>query len=162
MTRTRIFKATLAAAVFTTVAGTAACRGGNDEKSATPTAQIATQTPEQRIDQPLTVDGCLRAGEGGTTFVLTTAQTETGGQVATYHLASAGNVNLGDHVGERVRITGQLETQQHASTQTPATTAGKPTGTAGTPTVSTETDLTVRTMDVSSVQPLGSRCDQDK
>jgi hypothetical protein len=71
-------------------------------------------------------------------------------------------VNLAAHVGQRVSVTGQLQSQQHVSTQTapaPATT-DKPTGTSGTPSVSTETDVTVRTLDVNSVKPLGARCDK--
>ncbi|HEX6972869.1 MAG TPA: hypothetical protein VF147_00625 [Vicinamibacterales bacterium] len=141
-----------------TFGATACNREAKADKDAAPTAQIATETPAQPINQPTTVEGCLRAGEGGTTFVLTAAQSETGSQPATYALTGSGGVNLGDHVGERVSVSGILASQQQASTETPAT-ASKPTGTGGTPTVRTETDLTVRHLDVSSVKSLGERCD---
>lgn len=161
MTRTRILTGTITMALVASALGSAACRGGNDDKNAPPTAQIATQSPEQRLNQPMTVEGCLRAGEGGTTFVLTAAQAETGNQPATYHLVAPGDVKLADHVGERVSVTGQLQSQQQASTRTPAAPAatGKPTGTSGTPTVSTATDVMVRRLDVSSLKPLGGRCE---
>ena len=114
----------------------------------------------QPLNQPLTVDGCLRAGDGASTFVLTTTQTATGAQPATYQLLGAGDVKLADHVGERVTATGTLQAQQQATTQTAPAPADKATGTSGTPTVQTSTELTVRTLEVRSLKPLGDRCDQ--
>lgn len=40
------------------------------------------------------------------------------------------------------------------------TPADKATGTSGRPTVQTETALTVRTLEVASIKPLGDRCDK--
>ena len=148
----------LAAAVILT-AGLAisGCRGSDTDT--TPAAQTAATTPPQPLNQPETVTGCLRAGDAADTFVLTTPQTATGAQPVTYALVSTGNIDLAGHVGERVSIHGTLESQQQATTQSTAQ-AGKPTGTAGTPTVQTETTLTIRRLDVSSLQPLGDRCDR--
>lgn len=39
-------------------------------------------------------------------------------------------------------------------------TVSKQTGTAGTPTVRTQTDLTIRHLEVASIQSRGSRCDK--
>ncbi len=138
---------------------TTACRRSN--KNAPPTAQVQTQTPPQAVNQPVTVTGCLRAGEASDTYVLTTSETKDGMSPATYVLASNNGVNLRDNVGNRVEVTGVLSTEQQVSTTSPATSPrNKPTGTSGTPTISTQTQLDMRRLEVSSVNKLADRCDK--
>jgi hypothetical protein len=136
----------------------AACRSKNNT---TPVAQIQTQTPPQTLNQPITVTGCLRAGDASDTFVLTTSETKDGTTPATYMLASRDTgVNLRDNIGERVEVTGVLNTQQQVSTATPAAPpANKPTGTAGKPSVETQASLDMRRLTVNSVNRLGARCE---
>ncbi len=148
----------MAAAVALT-AGLAFPACGGSDADTTPAAQTAATTPPQPLNQPETVTGCLRAGDAADTFVLTTPQATIGAPPITYALVSTGNIDLAGHVGERVSIHGTLESQQQATTESTAQ-ASKPTGTGGTPTVQTETALTIRRLDVSSVQPLGDRCDR--
>jgi hypothetical protein len=140
-------------------ASTAACRRSNNETP--PVAQIQSQTPPQAVNQPVTLTGCLRAGEASDTFVLTASQTKDGETPATYLLVSKDSgVNFRENVGERVEITGVVTTQQQVSTMTPpAPPANKPTGTAGTPTVETQAKLEMRRLEVNSVNRLGAHCD---
>ncbi len=138
---------------------TVACQ--RSDKSAPPTAQIQAQTPPQPVNQPMTVTGCLRAGEASDTFVLTASETKDGTTPATYVLVSNPGVNLRDNVGNHVSVTGVLSTEQRVATTTPPTAPqNKPTGTSGTPAVSTQTQLDMRKLEVSSVSKLGDRCDK--
>jgi hypothetical protein len=143
-------------AVTATVAmGGAAC---SKTKSQSPSeTQVAgeVRTP----DAPMTVTGCLRAGNLADTFVLTQDASNTGAQeTANYQLVGADGVDLHQHIGQRVQVTGVLASQQEvASRSTP--TQEKPTGTAGKPTVQTETQLDIRTLQVKSVNPQGGKCD---
>jgi hypothetical protein len=128
-------------------------------KNATPTAQMQTATPPQAVNQPMAVTGCLRAGDASDTFVLTSSETKDGTSPATYMLVARNGVNLRDNVGNHVEVTGVLSTEQQVSTTTPSTAPqNKPTGTSGTPTISTQTQLDMRRLDVSSVNKLGDRC----
>ena len=139
--------------------GAAACR--SNKKDTTPVAQIQTQTPPQTVNEPVTVTGCLRAGDASDTFVLTASETKDGTTPATYVLSSSNNgVNLRDNVGERVEVSGVLKTEQQVSTVTPAAPpANKPTGTAGTPTVETQAQLDMRHLAVNSMNRIGGHCD---
>jgi hypothetical protein len=139
--------------------GAAACR--SNKKDTTPVAQIQTQTPPQAVNQPVTVTGCLRAGDASDTFVLTTSETRDGATPATYVVVSnTSGVNLRDNIGERIEVTGVLTTQQQASTTTPpAPPANKPTGTAGTPKMQTQAELDMRRIAVNSVNRVGGHCD---
>jgi len=140
-------------------ASTTGCK--RSDKNAAPVAQIQTETPPQTVNQPLTVTGCLRAGDASDTFVLTTSDTKDGVTPATYLLVAHNSVNLRDNVGNRVEVSGVLSTQQQVSTTTPASAPqNKPTGTSGTPTVQTQTQLDMRRLEVSSVNRLGERCDK--
>jgi hypothetical protein len=148
----------IVALVFGAVS-TGACQRSN--KNAAPTAQIQTQTPPQTINQPLTVTGCLRAGDASETYVLTASETKDGTTPATYLLVANDNVNLRDNVGNRVQVSGILNTQQEVSTVTPSTPPkNKPTGTSGTPTVQTQTELDMRRLEVSSLNRVGEHCDR--
>lgn len=141
------------------VAASAAGCGRSDETQVPP-AQSETQTT-QPLNRPTTVTGCLRAGEAENTFVLTTTQTENGVNPATYQLAGSAGVNLQDHVGDRIEVTGTLTEQQHvATTDAPTPADEKARGTTGTPTVQTGTQLAVRRLEVSGVKALGGECEQ--
>lgn len=145
-------------AVFTTTIFAVGC--GRD-KAQPPAAQVQTQTPAQQLNTPETVTGCLRAGEGADTFVLTTSQTEDGRPPMTYEIANASGVNLMDHVGHRVSLQGIVREQQAATTATtsaPAT--DKPRGTSGTPTVQTAATLQVRRIEISSVNRVAGDCEK--
>jgi hypothetical protein len=151
-TRTSI--ATLALVAATTIA----C--GRGEETQVPTPQSTTQT-SQPLNRPTTVTGCLRAGDAANTFVLTTSQAEQGVNPATYQLAGTAGVNLQDHVGKRIEVTGTLTEQQHIATSEPPVKADeKAQGTTGTPTVQTGTQLAVRRLEVSGVKAAGGDCEQ--
>ena len=137
-------------------AAAAGCSGGEQQA---PPAQSATQTT-QPLNREATVTGCLRAGDAADTFVLTTTQTENGVNPATYQLAGSGGVNLQDHVGSRIEVTGTLTEQQHAATtdaRTPA--AQQSEGTSGKASVQTSTQVAVRRMAVASVRSAGGKCE---
>ena len=135
--------------------------GCNRAKQPPPTAQSQTQTPVQAMSVPESVTGCLRAGDAGGTFVLTTAQSQDGKPPTTYQLTGTGGVNLQDHVGHRVAINGIVREQQATTTASgtaPAT--DKPQGTAGTPTVQTSATLQLRRMEVQSVARASGECEK--
>lgn len=137
-----------------------ACR--RSDRNTTPVAQVQTQTPVQAVNQPMTVTGCLRAGEAAETFVLTTSERKDGTTPATYLLVSSNTaVNLRDNVGHRVEVSGNLSAEQQTLTVSPPAPArNKPTGTSGTPTVATQTQLDLRRLEVDNVRSLGDRCDR--
>jgi hypothetical protein len=147
--------ATLAAVLL---AGTFSAACNRDDK-AVPAADMQTQTPVQATNQPTTLTGCLRAGEAPDTFVLTTSQTAQE-QTATYQLTPAQNVDLQSNIGQRVEVAGVVRTQQSVAARTAATPADeRATGTSGTPSVQTTTEVSLKQLDVNSVKPLGERCD---
>jgi hypothetical protein len=129
-----------------------------DEPEAPPAqAQSATTSP---AGQPTTVTGCLRAGDAENTFVLTTAQTVDGTPAATYHLSGSAGVNLQDHIGKRIEVSGVIDQQARVATREPAQPADdKATGTAGTPTVQTGTQLSLERLDVTSVKRADGDCE---
>jgi hypothetical protein len=132
----------------------------NRNKQATPTAEMQRETPLKPANQPLTVTGCLKAGEAADTFVLTSAQSQGGPPAATYQLMGAEGVNLRDHVGHRVEVSGVLNAEKRVAATTPGQAAGEaPTGTSGTPTVSTQTKLDIKQLDVSGVRRVEGRCE---
>jgi hypothetical protein len=150
-------RTSIAALAF--VAATSVACDRSDEAQAPP-AQSATQTA-QTLNRPTSVTGCLRAGDAENTFVLTTTQTENGVNPATYQLAGTGGVNLKDHIGARVEVTGVLTEQQHvATTDAPTRAEDKARGTSGTPTVQTGTQLAVRRLEVTGVKAAGGECAQ--
>ena len=127
-----------------------------------PAAETQTATPVQNANAPMTVSGCLRAGDASDTFVLTAARATTGEQTATYQLFTDKDVRLADHVGEQVAVTGVLRAQQEVQSRSTTEPAGKPTGTGGTPSVSTATELEIKQLDVQQVQPAGGKCPDEK
>ena len=132
-----------------------ACNRGED---AVATAEKESASQVQSPNQTVTVVGCLRAGEASETFVLTTPRSTTGDPAATYQLVGADEVNLRDHIGRQVEVSGILSTQQRLSTRSTTDPAPNPTGTAGTPEVSTTTQLDIKRLDVQRVRAVGDEC----
>lgn len=147
-----------AVALMMTLALAAGCRR---DEAQPPAAQVQAQTPAQPLNTPETVTGCLRAGDGPGTFVLTTSQTDDGRPPMTYEISGTPSVNLTEHVGHRVSLQGIVREQQASTTATtsaPAT--DKPRGTSGTPTVQTSATLQVRRIEVSSVNRAAGDCEK--
>ena len=155
--RCRYGRAAVLCAALTLPFVGAACGRGNDQNQAA--AEKQAVSPEQRTASPMTVSGCLRAGEAADTFVLTTAQTATGEQTATYQLVGLDGVNLSEHVGHRVEVQGVLNAQQQVASRSTTDPAPNATGTSGsTPTVSTATNLQIRRLDVQQIKSVGEEC----
>jgi hypothetical protein len=134
-----------------------------NRKEPAPAAETQTATPVQSANAPTTVTGCLRAGDASNTFVLTAARSASSEQTATYQLYPRDGVTLTDHVGEQVAVTGMLRAQQQVQSRSTTEPAGKPTGTGGTPAVSTSTALEIKQLDVEQVRPAGGKCpDEEK
>lgn len=132
---------------------------GCSREPETPAVQSQSQSTQQ-LNAPATLTGCLRAGEAGNTFVLTSSATTDGSVPATYQLEGSGGANLNDHIGKRVEVTGIIAEQQHVATTESAKPADeKATGTAGTPTVQTGTQLALRTLQVKQVRPVAGSCE---
>ena len=133
-----------------------------NQEPAVPPAQAQTATT-QPANQPTTVTGCLRAGDAENTFVLTTAKTVDGEPTATYQLAGNAEVNLHDHIDRRVEVSGVIDQQSQIATREAAQPAGKPTGTGGTgasPTVQTQTQLSIKRLEVNTVKRVGGDCER--
>jgi hypothetical protein len=109
---------------------------------------------------PMTVAGCLRAGTLADTYVLTQDAASSGAQAtANYQLIGVDGVDLRQHIGERVQVTGVLASQQEVAARSEPREQEKATGTAGKPTVQTETQVDIRTLQVKSVNPQGGKCE---
>lgn len=130
------------------------------ERPAAPVAETQATT-SQTTNQPVTVSGCLRAGDAADTYVLTASQTAQGATPATYQLVAAnGGETLRDQVGKQVEVTGTVRAEQRTQTVAAAPAENKATGTSGTPAVETRTDLDIKRLDVTSVKPLDGRCEK--
>ena len=148
----------LTAAVLSAATLVTACKR---EEPQPPAAQVQAQTSAQALNTPESVTGCLRAGDAPDTFVLTTSQTEDGRTPATYQVVGTSGVNLAEHVGHRVAISGIVREQQTAtSATTPAPATDKPQGTTGTPTVQTTATLQMRRMEVSTINRASGDCEK--
>jgi hypothetical protein len=138
-----------------------ACNRAGEESK--PIAESQSQSA-QPANQPLTVAGCLKAGDAADTFVLTTARTEGSGETATYQLVAAPNVNLKDHVGHRVEVAGVADSQAELASRTTAVPADRdrgerPTGTSGTPKIETKTEIDVKRLTVKTIKPIADECE---
>ena len=153
------YSALVSSALFAAVS-LAGCN--RSEQTTTPVAESQTQHPVQPANQPLTVSGCLRGGDAADTFVLASSGASIGDSTAsaTYQLAAASGVNLRDHVGRRVEVSGVLRGQQQSESRAEGPAANAPTGTAGTPRVETRTEVDIKHLDVSSVKPIADDCDK--
>ena len=67
-------------------------------------------------------------------------------------------MNLRDHIGRQVEVSGILNAQQRIATRSTTDPAPTATGTAGTPEVSTTTQLDIKRLDVQRVRPVGDEC----
>lgn len=146
--------------VFTSFVLAGACVAGACGRSdqPVPPAEVQSQTA-QTANQPTSISGCLKAGEAGDTFVLTAARTAGSGDTATYVLTGDAGVNLRDHVGRQVEVSGVVRAEQEVASRTGAQPAEKATGTTGAPKVETRTEVEVKRLQVSAVKPLGDKCD---
>ena len=134
--------------------------GCKREEPQVPPATTQSQSSRQP-NTATTVTGCLRSGEASNTYVLTTAATTSGGTSSTYQLTGGGNVNLENHVGKRVEVSGVVEAQSQIATREAPTPPDNATGTAGkpgAPTVQTGTQLLIQKMDVKSIRATGGDC----
>jgi hypothetical protein len=127
---------------------------GCSRDKGTPVVETQTQAPVRTENQPMTVTGCLRAGEAGQTFVLTAG----GPGAATYNLVGVEGVNLHDHTGKQVEVNGVLVAQQRTASRAAAPATDTATGTAGTPEVETRTTVDIRQIEVNSIRRAGGDC----
>jgi hypothetical protein len=101
--------------------------------------------------------GCLRASPAPNTFVLIASETLGATTTATYQLVPKAGIDLQPYAGQDVEVAGTLRSQQTLGTSGKG--EDKPTTTgAGTPTIETRSEVTVRTFDVESVKPTGQSC----
>jgi hypothetical protein len=154
MPRHRVVSSFLCA-VTATAFLSAACKRG---ESPVPPAEVRSQAT-QAVNQPTTISGCLKAGEASDTFVLTAAQTQGSGETATYQLVPPAGMDLRDHVGRQVEVSGTVNAKQELTSRSSAQPADRATGTSGTPKVETRTEVEIKRLEVSAVKPLGTRCD---
>lgn len=131
----------------------------NRAEKMTPGTEVQTQSAQQAAT-PTSLSGCLKAGEAGDTFVLTTARADGAGDPATYQLVGSKAAGLGEHIGHRVEVTGTVQAQQEVATRSTAQSAQeRPAGTSGTPTVQTRAEIEIRRLAVDSVKPLDEKCE---
>lgn len=86
-------------------------------------------------------------------------QAEGAPETATFQLIGAKDVNLDEHVGEQVEVSGIVRTEQQIVSGGGAVELQSTKGTTGTAVVETKTELDVKRLEVSSVKPTGHRCD---
>lgn len=136
---------------------TGACNRGEEAKTTSPEVRSQTTQP---ANTPLTVAGCVKAGDAADTYVLTAARAEGNHETATYQLVGGQTDVLRDQIGKQVQVTGTLEAQHEIATSSTAKAPNdSATGTSGTPTVQTRTSLEINRLTVTAVAPLGDKCD---
>jgi len=119
--------------------------------------ELATKTAEQPLNQPATIQGCLRSGEAPNTFVLTSAKAEGATETVTYQLFPKEGIDLHPYAGQDVEVSGTIRSDQIVATS--GEVQEKPAkGAQGTPTVETTSQLDVRKFDVQAVKVTGNRC----
>ena len=155
MNSTRITFATIA---FGAAIATGAC---SREPEKMTTASDSQTQAAQAASTPMTVAGCVKAGEAADTYVLTTARAEGAPtDAATYELVGDQVASLRDHVGRRAEVSGTIQAQQEIASRSTAKPADeRAIGTSGTPTVQTRTEIEIKRLAVTSVKPLGDKCD---
>ncbi len=137
----------------------AACVACNKDSEEVGASETQVVTPPQAAATPERVQGCLRAGEAGGTFVLTASAVDTRMDAATYQLLGEPDA-LRPHVGNRVEVTGTIVLEQAAQgvgARVPADDRAK--GTSGTPMVQSTTEVEVKRLQVSGVTPVSGDCD---
>ena len=122
-----------------------------------PPAEVRS-TAVQPANQPTTIKGCLKAGDAPDTFVVTAAKTEGSTETATYNLVGSAGVNLADHIGRPVEVSGVIKQAQELATRDrveptqPAATSGS----AGKPVVETRTEVDIKRLEVSSIKRMSN------
>jgi hypothetical protein len=152
-----------AAILCTALAASGACR-----RQGAPAAEMKSETPLTGTNEQLTVSGCLKAGDATDTYVLTATSKAQGGEpAATYQLVGVEGVRLGEHIGERVEVTGLVNAEKKVATTSTTDPATKPTDRgaqprptdSATPMVRTETQLDIKRLDVSAIRKIADRCE---
>jgi hypothetical protein len=157
MHRQRSARAMVVCAAIVMTLASGACRKA---QKSTSVAESQSQSA-QPANQPLTIAGCLKAGEAPDTFVLTAARTDGSGETATYQLSGPADVNLKDHLGHRVEVNGTVNNQQEIASSTTAVPndRSRPTGTSGSPKVETKTEIDIKRVSVTSVKAISDKCE---
>lgn len=145
------------------LAGAAVSAGcSKDADDAVPVAESQTQRATDNLARNVTIEGCLRAGEGATTFVVTSSRAEQDGSTRTYALnypTNAPPADLRDHVGRQVVVEGVVRAQDAVTgVSAPTPPANDPVGTGGAPRVQTTTALAVEQLEVNALRPLDEAC----
>ena len=120
--------------------------------------ELATKTPEQPLNQPKMIAGCLRASAAPNTFVLTASEFAGATTTATYELIPKSGLELQGYAGQDVEVSGTLRASQTVATSGDAQEAKPAKNASSTPTVETKTEVEVRKFEVDSVKPTGKRC----
>jgi hypothetical protein len=149
MQNSRLIGTTIAAAALAVSIG--AC------SRETPSPERQTTTGEQPRMEEITVSGCLKSGMDESTFVLMAAESGAA-DTATYQLTDANNVNMRQHVNQRVQVTGTLRAEQEFASIGRDVQEDRAKGTSGTPVVETKTEVEVKRMMVNAVRPTGEKC----
>lgn len=147
--------AVVAAAGLTLIAAGGCNSKGKVDKSPVET-QTATAAPA--TGAPITVTGCLRAGDAPDTFVLWQAAQNGSTETANYQLVGKEGVDFRDNAGKRVQVTGTLGTEEDIASRAPATAEPKAKGTSGTPVVQTQENVQIRTLRVDNLTAQGGSC----
>ncbi|HEY2904271.1 MAG TPA: hypothetical protein VGJ29_00110 [Vicinamibacterales bacterium] len=156
MSATHLIKAATLFGALALISG--AC---NSNKNRQTTPDMQTSTGEQPRAQAITVTGCLRTGTlAENTWVLISDPTSatTTGQAPTYQLMGGDAAALRNNVGQRVEVSGTVESEQQVATSSGVVPENRAKGTSGTPTVETQTNVDIKRLDVTAVNPTGDRC----
>jgi hypothetical protein len=144
----------LTSAAFVAVAAAAT---GCNRQEASPPEPMTASAPQPRA-QPMSVVGCLKAGDAADTFVLTVTAAAGSAEAATYQLVGKTDA-LREHVGDRVEVSGTLASEQELASRSTAVEKDRPQGTTGTPVVDTTTKVELRRLDVASVARVSEGCE---
>jgi len=139
-------------------AGLAACVACGGNGAEVPALEQQSVTAPQETELPRIVRGCLGAGGTDGTYVLVAGADDTGDDAATYQLEGELG-SLAEHIGRRVEVSGTVVSAQVARSRGAVMPAeDEPTGTSGTPTVQSTTEVEVRRLQVDSVTPVDADC----
>ena len=155
--------------MFAAAAVLAACAACGSNGEEVPALEQQSVSAPQPTAMPERVQGCLGAGETEGTYVLTAGAADTHADAATYQLEGELG-SLAEHIGRRVEVTGTVVSEQVARSRGAAMPAAgeeddEPTGTSGTsgtPTVQSSTEIEVKRLQVSSVLPIDADCGDEE
>ena len=129
----------------------------NRQKSTAP--ELQTTSGVQPKMEPTTVTGCLKSGLADNTFVLTASKGEGAIETATFELTGPERLGLRNYIGQKVEISGTIESEQELTSLGQATEQKAAKGTSGTPTVETKSQVDIKRLSVTTVTPTGTRCE---